>query len=591
MDSSSYESGIDQSGLEVSTLTGTSGDNEGGGVSAVALIAIAFCGIAVVMAIVVALLFSSDLELFDDGEGSGRGGGKDDEVDYPTRYPPVSSAPAAVTDSPMKKTPPPLPITTRGTTKRPPPKTPRPVATRSPPVITPKPTPAQVVSATPKKTTRPPSLPPRTRRPPTTKATTPSPRTTPRTTTTKTTRPPPPPPTPPPPSPPPTPAPTPPPPPRPQSSIKPQSLLCTFGNRTNYGTVFPADGVCDYVFYDSMYKNNHNPLVGNWDYDVYSILSKAQKTDRKKTQFGLGFAFEHRAKLIQDLAKTTLEVFWGHGVFHFGILDCPAHGVKQADMDSVFEALKALDNSVQVARDSGNHSYVVLGAVANTDAWNNYYKGKFSSTFRPDLFISLGHQLRGDPEKGRCISTPPAILEKPQGSSHEHDLRDAVKSLASISSVPGGPRLSISVSMRGRWSKLLPASRTEIFSACEKGTPGPYFGSYTELCNTPPFMGNLLHEVQRYAMRTFDPGTRRMFVYDNEQTLCQKLCLIKANYTKVPFGVAAYDLDYEDTDDTCADLNLRGAYSRLQVVRAVATFFANKFTDPSKEAECSALYR
>ncbi|KAL3196969.1 hypothetical protein MRX96_053935 [Rhipicephalus microplus] len=221
----------------------------------------------------------------------------------------------------------------------------------------------------------------------------------------------------------------PPTPPRKQSSIKPQSLLCTFGNKTNYGTTFPADGVCDYIFYDSMYKNNKNPLVANWDYDVYSILSKAQKTDKKKTQFGLGFAFEHRRRLVEDLVNSSLEVFWGHNVFHFGILDCPGHKTEQADMDEVFVALQTLDAAVQMVRASGNTSYIVLGAVSHTDDWNEYFKSKFGSVFTPDLFISVSHQFHGDPERINCSATPPTIVKKPQGLYDAHDLYDATRAL------------------------------------------------------------------------------------------------------------------------------------------------------------------
>ncbi|KAL1413897.1 hypothetical protein MTO96_007946 [Rhipicephalus appendiculatus] len=187
--------------------------------------------------------------------------------------------------------------------------------------------------------------------------------------------------------------PPPPPPPLSDSSIKPQSLLCTFGYMTTYRTKYPADGVCDYIFYDSMYKNYRNTLLGIWGQnyrntllgiwgqDVQSILTKALQTDRTKTQFGIGFAFEHRYTLIQDLANASLKNFWEHNVFHFGILDCPAHGTKQADMDEVFVALKALDGSVQRTRTSGNASFIVLGAVSHTGAWNNYYRDKFGGVF------------------------------------------------------------------------------------------------------------------------------------------------------------------------------------------------------------------
>ncbi|KAL1484825.1 hypothetical protein MTO96_032350 [Rhipicephalus appendiculatus] len=361
---------------------------------------------------------------------------------------------------------------------------------------------------------------------------------------------------------------------------------------TNYRTKYPADGVCDYIFYDSMYKNDRNKLVGVWAEDLLSFLSKAEQTDRTKTQFGVGFAFEHRQTLIEDLATASFHDFWARNVFHFGILDCPAHATKQADMDEVFEALKALDNIVQRTRASGNDSYIVLGAVSHTSAWNNYYKDKFGGVFKPDLFISLGHQLRGEPQRSSCVATPPTILEKPEGLSDAHDLYDAARALASVASQAGGPRLSLSLSMAGRWSKLLPTSSVEIFSACDKGYPRRhFFGSYTEVCNTPPFSTNLLHEVQRYAMRAFDPGTRRMFVFDDEQSLCQKLCFAKANLTDVAFGVAVYDLDYEDTDGTCSNLNSMGPYSRLQTVSNVAKFLVSQFTDASKLAECSSMFR
>ncbi|XP_070390209.1 uncharacterized protein [Dermacentor albipictus] len=500
--------------------------------------------------------------------------------------PPTSKRPP-----PPPPSPPPPPPTTK---PRPPPPPPPPPTTRRPPPLPP------TTKRPPPPPPPPPPLPPTTKRPPppppppppTTKRRPPPPPPSPSTTR----RPPPPPPPPPtrptrPPPPPPPVRPTPPPP-LTQSSIKPISLLCTFGKKTGGSTVYPPDGLCDYIFFDSMYKNNRNPLVGGqWDYDVFSILSRAQKADRTMSQYGAGFAFEHRNKLIQHLTNTSLEAFWQHNLFHFGIIDCPMHGVTKADMDEVFVALKKLEDVAKIARTSGNASYVILGALSATSQWTEYFKNKFKNTFKPDLFISLGHQLRGDPEKSRCIATPPAILQKPTGFPDEHDLHDAARALAAIASQRGGPRISISVSMKGRWSTLKPKVTAEVFAPCVTSSQGPFYGSYTEVCDTPPFSNNLLHDGKRYAMRTYDKASRRMFVYDNEETMCKKLCLLKANYTKLEFGVAIYDLDYEDTEDTCSSLNTQGAYSRTKVVSTVHRYFASQFTDPSKEAECSQLWR
>ncbi|KAL1425940.1 hypothetical protein MTO96_018651 [Rhipicephalus appendiculatus] len=147
MESPSDASFVDQSSLEVSTLTGTPGGDEREGVSAVTLIACVFCAVAFLVVLVLVLLFSSDLELYggdDDSDGEGDG------EKFPTRYPPGSRSgsppPVPVTAPPPPMTPPgPVATTTAKRTTRPPrPPTPssRPRTSRTPFVPTPRPTPA-----------------------------------------------------------------------------------------------------------------------------------------------------------------------------------------------------------------------------------------------------------------------------------------------------------------------------------------------------------------------------------------------------------------------------------------------------------------
>ncbi|KAL3185813.1 hypothetical protein MRX96_028699 [Rhipicephalus microplus] len=226
---------------------------------------------------------------------------------------------------------------------------------------------------------------------------------------------------------------------------------------------------------------------------------RRRKTDKTKTQFGLGFAFKYRRNLTRDLGKSSLEGFLGSQ--RVPLRNPRLSGARNhagQKLDEVFVALKALDDNVQVARASGNTSYIVLGAVSNNDQFNDYFKSKFAGGFTPDLFISVSHQFLADPERSHCDITPPTILTTPPNVSDTHDLYDATRALASIASVPGGPRLSFSVSMKGRWSKLQPSSSFRIFAACQSGTPGPYFGSYADICTTPPFSNNYLF-TRRYT--------------------------------------------------------------------------------------------
>ncbi|XP_070392655.1 uncharacterized protein [Dermacentor albipictus] len=468
MDSEWDTSGVDQSTLEVSNLTGSADTDEGEEDFSVTLVAVVCCVLACIIAISITLLLFGGVEVFEDADSGGGGDGRHgDDVEYPTNYPPVDRSPPqpVVTERPTKKAPPSPPVAARPRVTRSPPRTPRPITTRPSPTIRTKPTTTPVTTTAVKKVT------PR-RLPPTPPKRPPSPPRLP-----------------------------PPPPPTTKRPPQPPSLPPAPPKRP------------------------------------------------------------------------------------------PPVPISKDDIDDDIVALKALEDVAKVARTSGNSSYVILGALSATSEWTDYFKNKFKNTFKPDLFISLGHQLRGDPEKSRCIATPPAILQKPTGFPDEHDLHDAARALADIASQPDSPRISISVSMKGRWSTLKPKVKAEVFAPCVTSSQGPFYGSYTDVCNTLPFSNNLLQDGQRYAMRTYDKASRRMFVYDNEETLCKKLCLLKANYTKLEFGVAIYDLDYEDTEGTCSSLNTHGAYSRTKVASTVHRYFASQFTDPSKEAECSQLWR
>ncbi|KAL3185828.1 hypothetical protein MRX96_028714 [Rhipicephalus microplus] len=81
-------------------------------------------------------------------------------------------------------------------------------------------------------------------------------------------------------------------------------------------------------------------------------------------------------------------------------------------------------------------------------------------------------------------------------------------------------------------SMLLPTSGGQDALRMEEGC-------YIVVCNTSPVFLSLLTEMQRCAIRAFDTSTRRTFVFDDEQSLCQKLCLAKANHNNVVFVLSS----------------------------------------------------
>ncbi|KAH8037792.1 hypothetical protein HPB51_017292 [Rhipicephalus microplus] len=121
------------------------------------------------------------------------------------------------------------------------------------------------------------------------------------------------------------------------------------------------------------------------------------------------------------------------------------------------------------------------------------------------------------------------------------------------------------------WS--LDRRRQQVVLVC--GYPGDYFYSRERYNYSYNF---------RYR---YQDG--RILLWDTEGSLREKMCRLKRNYTKVPYSLAAYDLDWDDEEDTCAFANWFGAYSRVKMVRVLSDFFHDGFSRAHDEADCLVI--
>ncbi|KAK8788443.1 hypothetical protein V5799_021778 [Amblyomma americanum] len=374
-----------------------------------------------------------------------------------------------------------------------------------------------------------------------------------------------------------------------------EALFCTYGTSTTANTKFPWDGLCDFIFYDSMYKNGVNTLNQTTPYsaDMEVVLRQAESGGYTKTQFGLGFSFTSARTLLLRYAsgyKSTIDQFLHRGVSHLGIIDCPVYGMAPSQINQVFGAISVLSRDLKPLRDRGQAAFLVVGVISFNNAWNEYFKNQFTvkNEFKPNLFISHGYQLSQDWVRTPCLTTPPTVLVKPPHRQQDiHDLHDAMRALREISAAAGAPALLLSVTMKGRWTELLANSTAKVFSQCSQKSPRHPSSSYTAVCNTEPFASTLQYDSEGYAMRAYNAQNHHMFLYDDEQAFCEKLCKARANYTQLWFGVAVFDLEYEDGDNTCSTRNKAGSFSRLKTVAELLLRFSSHNADWSPENCCS----
>ncbi|XP_077528066.1 uncharacterized protein LOC144139644 [Haemaphysalis longicornis] len=247
----------------------------------------------------------------------------------------------------------------------------------------------------------------------------------------------------------------------------------------------------------------------------------------------------------------------------------------------VFFALQELSKVVGGRSGFGKTPYIVLGAVPVSHG--DFFGTRMRDIYAPTLFISQGHYAFGDNQVADCVVVPPTLLSKPDTSTrYIYDLTMAAKSLKSAQAAGGRAKWLISVGMKGRWSHPNYKSQLRIGEKCEHNAHVKSFGRYTEVCAHPVYQPKLEYDQSSEAVYTYDTKKYVMFVYDNERAICKKLCDVKAKNAHLKFGIAAYDLEYEDYENSCSDINKFGAFSRLKMIRKLVDYFKN-VTDDVKD--------
>ncbi|KAL3248077.1 hypothetical protein MRX96_056686 [Rhipicephalus microplus] len=145
----------------------------------------------------------------------------------------------------------------------------------------------------------------------------------------------------------------------------------------------------------------------------------------------------------------------------------------------------------------------------------------------------------------------------------------------------------VSVTLKGRWTHPLSTNDVGFFKPCVSDAIIVSFGKYSDVCpgGGAQFVAQLDYSSEHHAVITYIASLRRTFVYDDERAFAEKLCKAKALGTDVPFGIAAYDLDFDDFENRCPKQNMYGAFSHLKALRKIVDYFKGS-GDSFDESTC-----
>ncbi|XP_077490075.1 uncharacterized protein LOC144100989 [Amblyomma americanum] len=380
----------------------------------------------------------------------------------------------------------------------------------------------------------------------------------------------------------------------PRDALNERPMVCTMGSKLNSGAMLPDDGLCEYIFYDSMYKDGRNLLLNPAGFKKDLLVFLDAYNTFKTTAFGIGFAFKgtkHLKPNLKGSGQSPLAYFWDRGIFHFGILDTPTRNLKETEVDVAIDCLKEIDSQAETQRNAGHPSFIFFAVVLLNYTLEDHYERSFKNVYQPDVLIAQGHYYSGDNTFAECRVLPPTVVTRPQeaNNSYQHDLTMAVDTIRKLSRLTRRDKRAlwaVSVTMKGRWTSPLPGRPLEFLERCAHNPSGTSFGSYAEICHDPAFEQHFTYNPEQGAVLASHATERRVLSFDNEKGFCKKLCRIQGEQPDQRFGIAAFDLDYDDFSNTCASMNKYGSFSRLRALRRIVEFFRTHFKTDTDEAAC-----
>ncbi|XP_077489461.1 uncharacterized protein LOC144100362 [Amblyomma americanum] len=391
------------------------------------------------------------------------------------------------------------------------------------------------------------------------------------------------------------------------------SMICTVD--CDMVLNLPADGLCDFVLYDSLYKC-HAELETLWLLgNLADFVSLAKSSS--ETQYGCSIDAIHVRNFTDTLNSQRsrdwiVKELFSKKVYHWGVMN--AHKVYldayQTLLRHALEALKeAAAFSKRILEKRRFASYTFLGCYGGCEMIAKAIK----AVFKPDAIVILGHVSFGPIAVSkyipdfRCIMLPPNLYRIPDDvrsiAPYAHTFYEGCKLAECLRwiydiYVP----LGVSLTLKGRlfepksddtgatsWAM----GNYDVFKECDSE-----FRDHDQapavVCNftTTDLFKNMVHDENFEILKTFDRaflgGSKRLtLAFDNRWTYRRKMCDAKYNLTHVQFSVAAYDINFDSAEGTCLRNMLFGFFNRTLMLKRFSFLLSDKYST-LKHEDCIA---
>ncbi|KAH6924045.1 hypothetical protein HPB50_010838 [Hyalomma asiaticum] len=365
-------------------------------------------------------------------------------------------------------------------------------------------------------------------------------------------------------------------------------------------TYLPPDGMCDYLFYDSLYAAKNSELTVEFRKLRPGLQHFIQQASNySKTMFGVSFS--PYTTLVNGPDNTTffkgIDNLWGYGVSHFGFLGVFGFIEQPEVVKEALTTLKAIHDHLRTKMSSSRPSYYVYGKAYDYVV-NDTELNLMKTIFTPSMFISIAHIFYPSHDVLVCRIMPlamgslPPNLKRGTDYSFGHTVNESLTVLRRIEKLGINIPTAISFTFRGVYflpnftnpSKRRPEDFM-MFSKCKFFYELPYFDDPNKLCGNPNWTS--VPPQLAYSIKL-----RRTITYLTMSTIATMACDAKQFHLNLDFGLVAYDVD-ADRAPPCKELGFNtqlGIYGRVLKMRELMDFLRAKYKKRSDNSVCKRMF-
>ncbi|XP_070379709.1 uncharacterized protein [Dermacentor albipictus] len=384
-------------------------------------------------------------------------------------------------------------------------------------------------------------------------------------------------------------------------------LICTF-NIFKFTTqsVLPSDGTCDMIFLDSLFRDNKNGISKVPSGVVEEFLIVADNSRKKKQKTKMGLAFDSHSAGYQSLTSGKdwvdfLKAMWNkYKCSYYGALDGNIRAFNSLDKaEAVWTPLTFLRMELVKIAGAKDHYAVVLGVTStDMDPFVKKVADHLKNVNGPTHFVIISHTSYSSfalPPYNKtaahrnCYILPPLMyaFQDAFNWTFFSTMADSSKFLGYLrnTSVNVMIFIAVSVTLKGRWftANAYSAHNPKLLDGCD---------DLDKVEDMPPYSvcqaqgtGLSTYKNSPNYKSVFLVNSSKVFTFEAESTLREKICDFKDGLKTAEFGLAVYDIDADSEAKPCPEVLYTGQYKRLTLLQNIHDFMEN-FTNV---AECKLV--